>query len=195
MFKVCNDASPPPPPHTHLPPLPRPQLGTADAEINDHLLRTQSFKVLPLKPGVGQNIAKHASPTARDFFLELLFAFPVHSPSFFLTPLPSFCRSTEEKKSTAHHFYPPPPFFFSFSKLTKDRQNGSRIPKTVKTFTVLAWAGCPLLDVVHPVCPLLTTASCGPTRKLIPLRIQSLALCSTWILNSESASRVRVSQP
>ena len=29
--------------------------------------------VLPLKPGQGQNIAMHASPTARDFFLELIF--------------------------------------------------------------------------------------------------------------------------
>ena len=36
---------------------------------NRVLLRTQSSKVLPLKPGVDQNIATHASPTVRDFFL------------------------------------------------------------------------------------------------------------------------------
>ena len=33
------------------------------------LLRTHSLKVLPLKPGVGQYIAVHATLTARDFFL------------------------------------------------------------------------------------------------------------------------------
>ena len=32
-------------------------------------MRTQSLKVLPLKPGVGQYIAMHATLTARDFFL------------------------------------------------------------------------------------------------------------------------------
>ena len=40
-----------------------------DAEIKSHLLRTQSLKVLSLKPGVGQYIAKHATLTARDVFL------------------------------------------------------------------------------------------------------------------------------
>ena len=34
-----------------------------------HLLRPQSSKVLPLKPGVGQNIVMLATPTAKDFFL------------------------------------------------------------------------------------------------------------------------------
>ena len=33
-------------------------------------MRTQSLKVLPLKPGVGQYIAMHAVLTARDFFLD-----------------------------------------------------------------------------------------------------------------------------
>ena len=60
--------------------------------------------VLPLKPGVCQNIATHASPTARNFFLALIWmgvkhqltyliwTFPVHSPSFFPSPksLPTF---------------------------------------------------------------------------------------------------------
>ena len=38
-------------------------------KVKTHRLRTQSSKVLPLKPGVGQNIAVLASPTARDFLL------------------------------------------------------------------------------------------------------------------------------
>ena len=38
-------------------------------KLKFHLLRTQSLKVLSLKPGVGQYIAIHATLTARDFFL------------------------------------------------------------------------------------------------------------------------------
>ena len=38
-------------------------------KLRSHSLRTQSWKVLPLKPGAGQYIAMHATPTARDFFL------------------------------------------------------------------------------------------------------------------------------
>ena len=38
--------------------------------------------VLPLKPEVGQNVALHASPTARDFCHVQIFTFYVHSPSF-----------------------------------------------------------------------------------------------------------------
>ena len=34
------------------------------------LFRTQNSRVLPLKSGVGQNIALNASPTARDFFIS-----------------------------------------------------------------------------------------------------------------------------
>ena len=34
-----------------------------------HLMRTQSWKVLSLEPGVGQYIAKHVTLTARDFVL------------------------------------------------------------------------------------------------------------------------------
>ena len=45
------------------------QWGAADAKIKSDLLRTQSLKVLPLNPRVGQYIAIHATPTARDFFL------------------------------------------------------------------------------------------------------------------------------
>ena len=44
--------------------------GAADAEIKvPSVERTQSLKVLPLKPGVGQYIVIHATLTARDFFL------------------------------------------------------------------------------------------------------------------------------
>ena len=46
-----------------------PQLGAADIEMKVHLMRKQNLKVLPLKPGVGQCIAMHATRTARDFFL------------------------------------------------------------------------------------------------------------------------------
>ena len=64
-------------------------------KLKTHMLkRTQSSKVLHLKPGIGQNIAMHTSHTARDFFLEVNFycsAVPVHSPAFFSpAPLPSF---------------------------------------------------------------------------------------------------------
>ena len=38
-------------------------------KLKSHLMRTQSLKVLPFKPGVGQYIAMYATLTARDFFL------------------------------------------------------------------------------------------------------------------------------
>ena len=38
-------------------------------KLKSHLVRTQSLNVLPLKCGVGQYIALHATLTARDFFL------------------------------------------------------------------------------------------------------------------------------
>ena len=37
-------------------------------KLKSHLVRTQSLKILPLKPGVGQYMAIHAAHTARDFF-------------------------------------------------------------------------------------------------------------------------------
>ena len=58
-------------------------LGTADAEINVPSFETRVDKCSPLTPGVGQNIAMHASPAARNFFLALISTFPVHSPSYF----------------------------------------------------------------------------------------------------------------
>ena len=39
-------------------------------KLKPHLFRTQSLKFLPLKPGVGQCIAIHATLTAMDFFLD-----------------------------------------------------------------------------------------------------------------------------
>ena len=53
------------------------------------LVRTQSLKVLPLKPAVGQYIAMHATLTARGFSL-LISTLPVRSPASFPKPLPSF---------------------------------------------------------------------------------------------------------
>ena len=38
-------------------------------KLKFHLVRTQSLNVLPIKPGVGQYIAIHATLTAKDFFL------------------------------------------------------------------------------------------------------------------------------
>ena len=54
-------------------------------KLKTHLLRTYSSKVLPLKPGVGQTIVMHASPTVKDFFLKLISALLVHSPAFLQT--------------------------------------------------------------------------------------------------------------
>ena len=50
------------------------------------LIRIQRLNVLPLKPGVLQQIGIHATLTAKDFFL--ISTFPVHSPAFFPKPLP-----------------------------------------------------------------------------------------------------------
>ena len=42
-------------------------------KLKSHLVRTQSFNVLPLEPGVGQYIALHATLFARDFFLAYFY--------------------------------------------------------------------------------------------------------------------------
>ena len=42
-------------------------------KLKSHLVRTQSLNVLPLKPGVGQYMAIHATLTARDFFLAYFY--------------------------------------------------------------------------------------------------------------------------
>ena len=51
-------------------------------KLKSHLLRTQSLKVLPVKPGVCQHIAIHATPTARVSSLQIS-TLPVYSPAFF----------------------------------------------------------------------------------------------------------------
>ena len=60
-------------------------------KLKSHLMRTQSLKVLPLKPGVGKYIAMLATLTARDFFFAnfypsgpFTFIFSKTSPEFFL---------------------------------------------------------------------------------------------------------------
>ena len=59
-------------------------------KLKSHLLRTQGLNVLPLKPGVGQHIAIHATLTARNFFLVYFYPyspftciFPKTTPDFF----------------------------------------------------------------------------------------------------------------
>ena len=42
-------------------------------KLKSHLTRTQNLYVLPLRPGVGQYIAIHATLTARDLCLSCLF--------------------------------------------------------------------------------------------------------------------------
>ena len=43
----------------------------ADAEIEVSSVENSELKVLPLKPGVGQYIAIHATPIAKAFFLVI----------------------------------------------------------------------------------------------------------------------------
>ena len=56
---------------------------TADAEIKGPSVENPEIKgSLPVKPGVCQNAATHATPAARDLFLSN-FYLPIHSPAFF----------------------------------------------------------------------------------------------------------------
>ena len=59
-------------------------------KLKTHLLRTQSSKVLAFKPGAGQYIAMHATPTARDFFLANVYPSGPFTCIFFPKSLPSF---------------------------------------------------------------------------------------------------------
>ena len=53
-----------------------PQWGTANAEIKVISVENPVLKkILHLKPGVGQNIATHASSTTRSIFLVFISAF------------------------------------------------------------------------------------------------------------------------
>ena len=68
----------------------RPRSGELRTQkLKSHLVRTRSLNVLPLKPGVGQYIAIHATLTAREFFFAY-FYLPVHSPAFFPRTSPNF---------------------------------------------------------------------------------------------------------
>ena len=58
-------------------------------KLKSHLVRIQSLNVLPLKPGIGQYIAIHATLTTTDFFL-VYFYISGPLPAFFPKPLPIF---------------------------------------------------------------------------------------------------------
>ena len=76
-----SDAGSVPAPFT-LPSRCSPEVGTADADIKvPSVENAEMTDVQPLRRGVGQNIATRALPTARNFFLVLISAFPAHSPS------------------------------------------------------------------------------------------------------------------
>ena len=57
-------------------------------KLKSHLLRTQSFKVLPLKPWVGQYIAIYAMLTARDFSLATFYLTGPFIIIIIINPLP-----------------------------------------------------------------------------------------------------------
>ena len=73
----------------------KPRSGELRTEkLKSHLVRTQSLQVLPLKPGLGQYNAMHATLTARDFFLANFYlsgpftcVFSSTSSKFFLCQL------------------------------------------------------------------------------------------------------------
>ena len=56
-------------------------------KLKSHLVRTQSLNVLPVKPGVGQYIAIHATLTVRDFFPAYFYLFGPFT-CIFPKPLP-----------------------------------------------------------------------------------------------------------
>ena len=53
-------------------------------KLKSHLVRTGSLNVLPLKPGVCQYIAMHATLTARDFFFAYFYPSSPFTCIFFL---------------------------------------------------------------------------------------------------------------
>ena len=67
-------------------------MGTEDAEIKVSSVGNAELEArfLPFKLPVDQNIAVHASPTARNFFHVLISTRLVHSPSFNPNPLFTF---------------------------------------------------------------------------------------------------------
>ena len=69
----------------------RDRWGAADAEIIVSSIEITDLKVLPVKRGVGQYIAIHVTPTARDFFLSYS-TLPMHSPAVFFFFFPNLSR-------------------------------------------------------------------------------------------------------
>ena len=89
------------------------------------------------------------------------------------------------------------------------RRSPSKVPRRLVLKRMSWCVTCPNHASFH-VLAIVRRGSCGPTRKLILLRSQSLVLCSkqemrrsflrhlvsnAWIFFSESASRIHVSQP
>ena len=86
--------------HQHLPAQGLPGLDCTESKqtipqgelrtqkLKSHLLKTQILRVLPLKPGVGQYIAIHATLHARDFFTANIYPSGPFT-CIFPKPLPS----------------------------------------------------------------------------------------------------------
>ena len=73
--------------------LPEPRSGELRTQkIKSHLMRTQSLNVLPLKPGVGQYIAIHATLISS----LLISTLPIHSPAFFSKNLSRVLKCDKE---------------------------------------------------------------------------------------------------
>ena len=61
-----------------------------DNDVDSILVRTQNLKVLPLKPGVGQYIAIHATLTARNFFFAYFYPSSPFTCIFFSKTSPDY---------------------------------------------------------------------------------------------------------
>ena len=61
-------------------------------KLKSHLSKTQSLKVLPLKPWLGQYVAIHATLTASDFLLANFYPSGPLTCIFFSKPLRSYSR-------------------------------------------------------------------------------------------------------
>ena len=85
------------------------QWGIVKTEIKvptvENLMLTNITNILPLKPGVGQNKAMHASPTARNFFLVLILDLLIVAAvePFFLLALKPLMASVESTGPKATH--------------------------------------------------------------------------------------------
>ena len=77
-------------------------------KLKSHLVRKQSLNVLPLKPGVGQYIAIHATLTARDFFFAYFYPSSPYTCIFFFQNLSRFflCRAAERNRSPCQRQVP-----------------------------------------------------------------------------------------